>query len=214
MNKKSVARIVGALAAGIGGLSAYLFVIRPWHLTWGATDEELNSPLPGDELVPDAKMIATHAITIHAPVSNVWPWLVQIGQTRGGFFSYTSLENIVGCHMSNADEIHPQWQEIKVGDRVWLHPKAPTLPVAIVEPYRALVLGGVPEEKHQGAMVGTWGFYLKERDKKTTRLIIRGRGRQEPGLLRWVSDYVVFEPAHFIMERKMMLGIKHRAESS
>src|SRR5690349_3601012 len=88
----------------LGGLAGlYAFVVRPWHLRWGATDTELDMSLPCDELVDDPKLNATHAITINAPVSSVWPWLVQIGQTRGGFYSYTWLENAVGCQMQNAE---------------------------------------------------------------------------------------------------------------
>lgn len=208
MKKKSGARIVGGLAvAGIGALSAYLFAVRPWHLRWGATDEEVNEPLPGDDLVPNATQSATHAITINATVKDVWPWLAQVGQTRGGFYSYAWLENLIGCRMRNAERVVPEWQEIKVGDEVWLHPSAPPLPVLICETGRALVLGSNTESP------GTWGFYLKELDAKTTRLIIRGRGAWGSGLSNWLLLHAVFEPAHFIMERKMMLGIKQRAEA-
>lgn len=87
------------LATAIGGAAAvavYALLVRPWHLRWGATDEELEMSLPGDGLVEQPKLNATHAITINAPVRNVWPWLVQVGQKRGGFYSYTWLENLVG----------------------------------------------------------------------------------------------------------------------
>ena len=209
MKKKSRARIAGGLTAvGLGALSAYLFAVRPWHLKWGATDEEVKETLPGDEFVPHVTQTATHAITINAPAADVWPWLAQVGQTRGGFYSYTWLENLVGCQMRNAERIVPEWQDINVGDRVWLHPSVPPLPVLICEPGRAIVLGSNTESP------GTWGFYLKESGEKTTRLIIRGRGRWGPGLASWLLLYAVFEPAHFIMERKMMLGIKRRAERS
>ena len=85
----SHSKIIGASLAGAAALSAYLFLIRPWHLRWGATDEEIGMPLPGDELVPRPNLEATHAITIEAPMREVWPWLVQIGQDKGGFYSYT-----------------------------------------------------------------------------------------------------------------------------
>lgn len=180
--------------------------IRPWHLRWGATDEEVNRHLVGDELAPSPKLKATHAITINAPASDVWPWLVQMGQTRGGFYSYTWLENLVGCRMHNADEIVPEWQELKVGDKVWLHPKAPPVEVAAIEPGRAIVLKG-------------WGaFVLQAIDEKRTRLIIRSQGDYNPDLKNPILNFllwrVVFEPAHFIMERKMLLGIKARAQKS
>jgi hypothetical protein len=173
-------------------------------LSWGATDEELQEPLPGDELAPHPKLKATHAITINAPSGDVWPWLVQMGQNRGGFYSYTWLENLAGCHMRNANEIVPAWQELNVGDNVWLHPKAPPTEVVAVEPGRAIVLKG-------------WGaFVLHPIDESTTRLIIRSQGNYDPDLKNAVFNFllwrVVFEPAHFIMERKMLLGIKERAE--
>jgi hypothetical protein len=173
--------------------------------------------LPGDEFLPNPEHEATHAITINARVSDVWPWLVQIGQTRGGFYSYAWLENIVGCDMHNADRVVPEWQTLRAGDVVWLHPKAPPLPVVIVEPYRTIVLGEVIEEElaegNKATAGGTWAFYLKEIDDSTTRLLARIRWARKPGLLSWFANYVMLEPAHFIMERKMMLGIKERAEA-
>ena len=194
----------GLAVAGAGAVAAYALGIRPWHLRWGATDEEVNQHLIGDELAPSPKLRATHAVTINAPAVDVWPWLVQMGQTRGGFYSYTWLENLVGCDMQNADEIVPEWQELKVGDKVWLHPKAPPVEVAAIEPGRAIVLKG-------------WGaFVLQPIDEKTTRLIIRSQGDYNPDLKNPILNFflwrVVFEPAHFIMERKMLLGIKARAE--
>jgi hypothetical protein len=201
LNLKTLTAVIG----GAGALAAYVLLIRPWHLKWGATEEELKMPLPGDELVEHPKLNATHAITIKAPVAEVWPWLVQVGQKRGGFYSYTWLENLVGCEMSNADRIVPEWQDLKVGDEVWLHPKAPPLKVLAMEPGRAIVLEN------------SWTFVLHPIDDHTTRLIIRGRGDFNPDLKNALLNFIlwrgVFEPAHFIMERKMMLGIKERAES-
>lgn len=198
------------LKAGLTGaaaLAAYALVIRPWHLRWGATDAELAQPLPGDELCPNPKVLSTHAITIHAPVRLVWPWIAQIGQTRGGFYSYTWLENLVGCQMRNADRIVPAWQEINVGDEVWLHPKAPPLKVVAVETERHLVLAQ------------TWGFYLFPLNDRTTRLLVRGRGNFDmPDLKHPALNFLYwrgfFEPAHFVMERRMLLGIKERAEAA
>jgi len=201
LNLKTLTAVIG----GVGALAAYVLLIRPWHLKWGATEEELKMPLPGDELVKHPKLNATHAITINAPVAEVWPWLVQVGQKRGGFYSYTWLENLVGCEMSNADQIVPEWQDLKVGDEVWLHPKAPPLKVLAMEPGRAIVLEN------------SWTFVLHPIDDHTTRLIIRGRGDFNPDLKNALLNFLlwrgVFEPAHFIMERRMMLGIKERAEA-
>lgn len=194
-------------AACAGAAAAYVYAVRPWHIRWGATDEEVNERLPGDELVPSPNVIATHAITINAPVEEVWPWLVQIGQDKGGFYSYTWLENLVGSPMRNADHILPEFQQLGVGDTVRLHPQAPPLPVLICEPPRTLVLGNNMDYP------GVWGFHLREVNEGASRLRIRGRGEWKPGLLNWLGAHALFEPAHFIMERKMMLGIKERAET-
>lgn len=204
-NKLKLEVLITALG-GAAALAAYALFVRPWHLRWGATQEELKMSLPGDGLVENPKLNATHALTINAPVTDVWPWLVQVGQNRGGFYSYTWLENLVGCEMRNADQIVPEWQELKVGDEVWLHPKAPPLKVLAIEPERAIVLEN------------SWTFFLRSIDERTTRLIIRGRGEFNPHLKNALLNFIlwrgVFEPAHFIMERKMMLGIKQRAEAS
>jgi hypothetical protein len=124
-NKLNIPVAITALG-GAAALAAYAFFIRPWHLRWGATEEELKTRLPGDDLVQHPKLNATHAITINAPVERVWPWLAQIGQKKGGFYSYTRLENLVGCNMRNANRIVPEWQNLKVGDEIWLHPKVST----------------------------------------------------------------------------------------
>lgn len=206
MRRKALTRTIGGLVAGAAALAAYVLAVRPWHLRWGATDDEVKETLPGDELVAGAKESATHAVTIGAPVADVWPWLVQIGQNKGGFYSYTWLENLVGCHMRNADRIVPEFQQLRAGDEVWLHPEVPPLPVLICEPHKALVLGSNMKDP------GTWGFFLKEVDANTTRLVVRGRGFLSPGLLKWFYQHALFEPAHFIMERKMLLEIKRLAE--
>ena len=204
MRKRNLMIGAAVAAAGAGAVTAYAYGIRPWHLRWGATDEELDAPLIGDELVARPKLKATHAITINAPAADVWPWLVQMGQNRGGFYSYTWLENLVGCHMRNANRIVPEWQNLKAGDKVWLHPKAPPVEVAAIEPGCAIVLK-------------PWGaFVLRPIDENTTRLIIRSQGEYEPDLNSAVLNFLLwrmfYEPAHFIMERKMLLGIKARAE--
>ena len=133
-----------ALVSGLIG--AYLTVGRPLMLHWGATREELRKPLPGDELVPDAAVQSTRAVTVDAPAEAVWPWLAQLGQDRAGFYSYEWLENLAGCEMHNADEIHPEWQEREPGETVYLHPLR-GLPVARFEPGRVLAL------EHWGAFV-------------------------------------------------------------
>src|SRR5215212_3279242 len=196
--KKGIARLLRPLAI-LGAVLpwVYAFVIRPWHLRWGATDEEIGKPLPGDELVPNPAIESTRAITVHAPVEEVWPWLAQIGQDRGGFYSYEWLENLAGCRMRNADRIHPEWQHREVGERVSLHP-AFGLKVASFELGRAIVLEG-------------WGpFVVEPIDEKSTRVIIRSRVPRRLDVLLYYL--LTFEIPHFVMERRMLLGIKERAE--
>ena len=108
-SREGLARLLRPLAI-LGALLpwAYALVVRPWHIRWGATEERIAKPLPGDELVPNPAIESTRAITVNAPVEEVWPWLAQIGQDRGGFYSYEWLENLAGCRMRNADRIHPE----------------------------------------------------------------------------------------------------------
>jgi len=202
-------------------VASALLPLRPWSLQWGATGDELKRQWPGDELTAVRAGQATRAITIHASAPEVWAWIVQIGQDRGGFYSYTWLENLFGCKMHNADRIVPEFQSRAVGDTVWLTPKeryggqARTI-VAELIPGRAMILvspGDAEAVAKTGrAPNGTWGFVLEPIDTHTTRLIVctrTGESQRLPGkLLAWF----VFDPAHFIMERKMMLGIKRRAE--
>src|SRR4051812_17955969 len=100
-----------------------LWELRRWALIWGATPTELRHEWPGDELSPQAVEISTRAVTIDAPMQQVWPWLVQIGQDRAGFYSYTWLENLFRCAMPRVDHIVPEWQDRTGGDTVWLAPR-------------------------------------------------------------------------------------------
>jgi hypothetical protein len=169
-------------------------------------------PLPGDNLVPDARAAATCAITIHAPPERVWPWIAQIGQEKGGFYSYAWLENLFGCGITNADRVHPEWQDVKPGNGVRLHPKMTPIPVAAVEKQRALILGG-PNSPDPRIPPVTWAFVLEPAPGNTTRLLIRWRARPSVSLADTILNKYMIEPIHFIMERRMMLGIRERAEA-
>jgi hypothetical protein len=184
-------------AVGTAALAAYWLVVRPWHLRWGATDAEVAKPLPGDDLEPEPAIQMTRAITVDAPVEEVWPWLAQIGQERGGFYSYEWVENLAGCRMKNADRVHPEWQRREVGETIMLHP-ASGLKVSHFEPNR--VFG-----------IEHWGVYVVEptHDGTRTRLIGRARVGRGPAALFYA---LCIEIPHFVMERKMLLGIKERAE--
>ena len=184
-------------------------LLRPWYSRWGATHAEGNKLLPGDEQVRNPNMENTRAITINAPVETVWPWLVQMGQGRGGLYSYERLENLVGCKMKNADRIIPEYQDLKVGDKVLLAPEGgpPPFEVTAIEPSQAIILGGSEPPT-------TWGFILESIDKNSTRLIIRFRQSYKPTLGNNILWRVFTDPINFVMERKMLQGIKLRAEQS
>jgi hypothetical protein len=190
---------------------AYWFGLRRWHIRWGATDAELSGPLPGDEIVQRPRNCSTRALSIAAPIAAVWPWIVQIGQGRGGLYSYDRLENLVGCEIHSTNRIIPELQYLEVGDIIRLGPPGyPAFPVAAMTPGRALVLGG--DDPQLGAH--SWVFCLEPIDEQTTRLIVRSRGAYPLTLANVLIWRVVTEPLHFVMERKMLLGIKQRAEAT
>lgn len=210
-----------ALAAGAGAL-VYKYCLRPRYMRWGATDHEVSRDLPGDELTSNWAWQATRAVTINAPVEAVWPWLMQVGQDRGGSYSYAWLDNLPGGGSHAAGTIVPEWHDRRVGDSVWLaRPDrlggAARQVVAAIEPghYMALVSPAKAERLTTGDPGGEGArvFVLEPIGEGATRLLIRTRAGENTGLLRWLYTFFVFDPAHFVMERKMMLGIKERAEA-
>ncbi|HEV8682296.1 MAG TPA: SRPBCC family protein [Actinomycetota bacterium] len=196
--------------AAIGGAAAYVLLVKPRHLRWGATEAEFRGSLPGDDLIPNPDLTATRAITIRASADQVWPWIAQLGQGRGGFYSYDFLENLVGCDIHSANRIVSDWQDIGVGDQVKLHPEV-SLTVAVVERGRSVVLrGGVPMGKTPPPYDTTWAFVLQERPDGTTRLLVRERYVYTQ---RWALLLVEpVEAVSFVMSQKMLRGIRDRAE--
>jgi hypothetical protein len=193
----------------VAGVAAYASVGRRWQLRWGATGAEVAARLPGDDLVAAPDLVATRAITIRAAAVDVWPWLVQLGQNRGGFYSYDVLENLVGCDIHSSDRIVPEWQDVAVGDPVNLAPEV-ALTVAVVRPPRAFVLsGGVPVGEAAPPYDFSWSFVL-DGDDATTRLIVRERYRYT----RWWAPLLVepIEVVSFVMHQRMLRGIRDRAE--
>jgi hypothetical protein len=206
----------GEWAVGALALSYVVAVLamRPTLLRWGSTPAERVATLPGDEVHPmQADYRIDHAITIRAPASAVWPWLLQLGQDRAGFYSYDWLERAVGDSVHNADRIHPEWQQRTVGDTVfatqanyfggrWGHPG---WRINVLEPNRVIGLEN-------------WGtFVLQPIDLATTRLIVRTRGPGEYSAAAFIFaplELFVFEPVHFVMERAMLRGIRDRAEAA
>lgn len=229
MTTRTRTTATGQLLAGgalIAGTLAGAPVLRRRYNRWSATDEELARPMPGDELVVDPKLTYTRAITIDAPPEDVWPWLVQYGQGRGGFYSYDAVENLIGCDIHSTDEILPEHQHLAVGDliRSGGRDTFPCWIVMQVEPPSTLVLQGagtpaevdvpeiVDEVPERGYVASTWQWVLEPVDDGSrTRLIVRQRCTYSPN--QSVLWHVI-EPLNFVMERKMLLGIKARAEAS
>jgi hypothetical protein len=194
-------RTVALVAAGIGIAIVYRKFLRGPILTWGATAEEAATRLPGDELLDDADGVATRAITIDAPRSAVWPWIAQMGPSpRGGAYTYDWIENLLGLDMHSADRVLAEYQHPQVGDGFGYGKNR--MSYRIVEPEQVLAT-----QSADGNWV--WTFVLEEQDRGT-RLISRNRFRLPT--LKDLIGMIPMEPASLIMERKMLLGIKWRAE--
>jgi hypothetical protein len=200
---------------------AALAILRRWALTWGATSDELACTWPGDELSPSATEVATRAITIAAPATAVWSWIVQLGQDRAGFYSYTWLENLFRCVMPSVEQIVPEWQERTIGDNVWLarpdrYEGNARQKVVLVQPQRVLSLASPSDWgrilRREPSEGGNWTLILLPLDPATTRLVVRSRGPASPSPVVRLFWMAVFQPAHFIMERRMMLRLKFLAE--
>lgn len=176
--------------------------IREPILTWGATDEEVRSRLPGDELLEDADGVSTRAIAILAPASAVWPWLVQMGPVpRGGAYTYDWIENLLGLNMRSADRVLLEFQHPKVGDTISLGTNR--MRTELIDPERAFAW-----RSEDGNWV--WSFVLHD-NGGVTRLISRNRFRLPTPMAR--LGMLLMEPASLVMERKMLIGLKLRAES-
>ena len=206
MRIRTAGVIAGGAAAAAAAVATYPVLWRRWCLTWGATAGEAAAQMPGDDLMPSPDLISTRAITVEAPPSAIWPWLVQMGSGRGGAYTYDWIENLFGLGMRSANEILPQFQDLKVGDLLPLGSEnAPRMRVEVVDPERALVV-----RSSDGNWVWAFGLYP---EGKHTRLVSRNRIKMPGGsALARVGWVFVMEPGSLVMERKMLLGIKHRAE--
>ncbi len=210
--------ILGITTAGAATLGAYHWFFRPKHRRWGATDAELQQSMPGDEGVKNPNFMTTRAVTINARPAEIWPWLVQLGVGRGGYYTYTWLPNMVGLQYKNADTILPAFQYLEVGDTVPIDPRGVGFRVAAIDPNRLLLLT-VPDPNHpkSDALMTTWAFLLQPLDGEHTRLIVRWRSNfREPLTYSALAPvfFLVLDPLDFLMSRQMLLGIKQRAERS
>ena len=220
--KKWTLRTIYALVTVlvVAGL-VYHLGLRHWCLGWGTTRTELHATLPADDLFPVYTSEATHAITIHATPEKIWPWLMQIGQDRSGFYSYTFLENAFGCDMPKVEHLVPEWKPRVPGETVWFcNPKrfsgeGKMIP-ALVEPDRAFAMVSANDWRNlqagAKAQEGFWSFTLQPTGDGATRLIARIRGGTPPTLSSRLMGRLFWEPAHFVMEQKMLRTLRDLAE--
>jgi hypothetical protein len=200
----------GARLVALGGALAAIVTLRARYLRWGATDAEAKMALPGDELMRRADLTATRAVTVQASADAVWPWIAQLGQGRGGFYSYDFLENVVGCNIHSADRVMPEFQDIAVGDEVRLAPRV-GLVIALLNRGRSLVLrGGIPIRDTAPPYDFTWAFTVRDEPDDTTRLLVRERYAYARPWARLLVEPT--ETVSFVMSQKMLRGIKDRAE--
>jgi hypothetical protein len=185
----------------------YWFPLRRWMGRWGTASSDLTRAMAGDGLIVDPPFSYTVGITINARPEHIWPWLVQMGYQRGGLYSYDWLDRLFGfLDRPSATRILPEFQNLAVGDAIPL-PHGRRWPVAVLDPNRALVL----DMRHMDGFDWVWQFALDPVDEKRTRLVCRSHVRP---LNVWVWLFMLpMEPASFLMTRRMMLGLRERAEA-
>ena len=185
----------------------YWFPIRRWMGRWGTTPSDLSRVMAGDGLIGDPTYSGTMAVIVNARPDDIWPWLVQMGYQRGGLYSYDSLDRLFGfLDRPSTARILPEFQHLAVGDEIPLG-RGPGWPVASMEPPRALVL----DMRNMGSIDWVWQFGLYTVDEKQTRLVSRSRVHART-IWAWLLTSAI-EPAGFIMTRRMLLGLKQRAEA-
>ncbi|MBO2453841.1 SRPBCC family protein [Actinomadura barringtoniae] len=204
---------------GVLAVGWYAVLVRPQLLRWGATADEAAEIYPGDELVPDASEQTTMAATLPAPPDQVWPWLVQMGHERGGWYSWDRLDN--AGHPS-AERIDPDWQELKAGERLITSPSGNSwFTVAVLDRPRTLILradlqipSGRPFDPRgvypPAYTEGIWAFHLRPTAEGGTRLVVRTRGRGRPRIADRLAAYLFGEPAHFIMQTRQFQNLRRR----
>lgn len=204
MAAKSKALLGGAVVV-TAAASLYLKFARERVLNWGASDEETERRMPGDDILPGASLQTTRVVSVNAAPEHIWPWLVQMGpKPRAGAYTYDAVERLLGIDIENRDVILPEFQHLEVGEFMGLNEKGQGLVVRAIEPERSLVVQWIPQQN-------TWAFALYPQPDGTTRLVSRNRLRGAGPVFR-ASMVGFMEPGSLVMERKMLLTIKKLAE--
>ena len=221
MSHRSLLRFILEGIEGVGVNLAILVtwpVSRHWLRDWRSRPEERERAWAGDQFVRPDHTAYTRAIDIAASASEVWPWLIQFGLGRAGFYSYELLERVVGIPVRNVESIVPDWQSLSVGDAIFLHPTAPGIPVAALETGRHLCFGVVdrsdqPAERPDPGR--SWSMYVEPRSATCCRLLLRGciEPLRRPTFSKHLAN-LLEEPIDFIMEQRMLRTIKRLAEST
>jgi hypothetical protein len=228
--KRIVWLVFGAIVTAV---AVYQLAFKPWQRQWQAGADESAGSLPGDDLVPNPQFHQTMALTVDATPAQIWPWLLQMGYGRAGWYSYDAID-MLG---NSSREIRPDLQDLHVGQMVPFAPGGLAFRVEVVEPERALVLCGdselIAQQQHPAAeeegpglkMVGllsdanmsafkmSWAFLLQPTGDGRTRLLERFRTTTTPGPGQMIVSPII-DVGHFLMTRKQMLGIKERAEQT
>jgi proline iminopeptidase len=215
---------VGRKIVVVAGTAAVVYAawVRPRLMRWGASDEEVAGPYPGAELVPDGQRAATMAVTIAASADQVWPWLIQMGGDRGGWYSWDRLDN---RGRPSAREVHPEWQHLALGDHVKYATRTGPVDaweVAALEPHRFLGLRGLSDlrghrldstqPRPSAYTEGLWGFLLKELPGYRTRLVISGYQVTRPRWIGRFTDYWLYIPVVWPMQARMLAVLKRNIE--
>jgi hypothetical protein len=201
------ARVAAILFVSFTLAMLYWFPMRRWFGRWGTTATDRTRVMAGDAAVVDATYSAILATTVNAQPEHIWPWLVQMGYQRGGLYSYDWLDRLFGyLDCPSARVILPQFQQLAVGDEIPIG-RGRGFPVTAIEPYQALVLSGTGD-----GFAWLWEFGLYPLDERRTRLVSRNRVRVPRTVGSWLFMRLI-EPAAFLMTRRMLLGLKHRAEA-
>jgi hypothetical protein len=200
--------MIPALIVALTLAVVYWFPIRRWMARWGTTSSDLTRVMAGDGLIVDPTFAYTMAATVNAQPEHIWPWLVQMGYQRGGLYSYDWLDRLFGfLDRPSATHILPEFQQLAVGDKIPL-PRGQGYPVAAIEHGRALVL----DMRNMWGFDWVWQFGLYTVDETRTRLVSRSHLRPQ-GAGAWLFTVLMLEPAAFVMTRRMLLGLKQRAEA-